>query len=261
MRTKLAAFVLSLLAVAASTWLGNCQPAVAAVAVAATGTEQLSSTGLTTYNYTGLTVPTSVSNGALIVLVSAGPTSGGTAPTAITATWNGTAIPSVTGANDENVTAISVWIGGLINPASGNNTLAINWTTSGQVAVIAIALSGVNQTGGTTSFANGVNASTSPTGATTVSNVVTSAVNNMVFGTWAQSGSGSFSSLNQTQLYVDNGGALMDDGANSAAGASSVTLTGTFSVSGISVLFAGVNVVAAAGSSCILSLALLNVGC
>ena len=84
----------------------------------------------------------------------------GTTPAGLTVTWDsgGTnqTMTAVTGAivNDASNAATTV-LYGLVNPTSGAKTLAVNWTTAVEGHVCCVSFTGVNQTGGATSFANG----------------------------------------------------------------------------------------------------------
>lgn len=147
--------------------------------------------------------------------------------TSLTATWDngGTnqAMAAITGANVTNALPESsdrIVMFGLVAPTSGTHTLRAAWTTTSNVYIDAISFTGVDQTGGATTFAHG----TSATGSgVTPSITVTSAAGNYTvavhesyFGT---------SAVNQTQLYQD--GTDYGGAANYAAGAATVTLTAT----------------------------------
>jgi hypothetical protein len=125
-----------------------------AVTVDAVGTEKFTASG-TSASYTGITVG-SGSNRALIALINFGHTSGPNDPSSITATWD-------SGGTNQAMTQLALFtpgssgasgIWGLVAPTSGNKTLAVSWTTANESYIAGISFTGVDQTGGTTSFPN-----------------------------------------------------------------------------------------------------------
>lgn len=87
-------------------------------------------------------------------------------PQALTAITNA-------GANSSDSCRADLW--GLVAPTSGNKTIKVNWTTAAELIIMLVSFTGVNQTGGSTTFPNG----TSATGSSTLSSVVvTSAAGN-----------------------------------------------------------------------------------
>jgi hypothetical protein len=121
-----------------------------AVAVNAVGTQATIGVA-TSVNYTGLTVGAGA-NRALIMVI------GGRvgAMTVTACNWDSTGTPqamdllaTVTGGTDIKFYKIY----GLVNPTSGNKTLAVAWNEATNEGVInALDFTGVNQTGGATSF-------------------------------------------------------------------------------------------------------------
>lgn len=107
---------------------------------------------------------------------------------------------------------------GLINPVSGNKTLKASWTSGQRVYMQAVSWTGVDQTGGATSFPHATGAQgTSLTPAVTV----TSATNNAVMAVF--SGERTMSAVTNTQTFLDNSLANSLTGSGSrAAGAASV---------------------------------------
>jgi len=74
---------------------------------------------------------------------------------------------------------------GLVAPVSGNKTLRVSWTTATRVGINALSFSGVDQTGGATSFPN----STGANGTSTAPSVtITSATGNMTVDCLSSSG-------------------------------------------------------------------------
>lgn len=170
----------------------------------------------TNLDLTGLTIGAG-SDRALVATVSILDETG--APS-FTLTWDPAGTPQaltlIGSINNGNEYAL---LYGLVAPASGNKTLRL--TTSGthkEVFLDAASFTGVNQTGGTTSFANvATNTGTS----TTISVAVTSAVGYMTID--AVIGPQVISSPTQTSIYADNGGSFTSGAASYADGASTVT--------------------------------------
>src|SRR5690349_11814286 len=103
-----------------------------AVAIDATGTDALSGTSVTSFDYTGLTVGAGLSNGALIAFISAsGTTSNGAAPSSMSVHWDSAGTnqaltqigtSQVVGGGTGTMVS-SLW--GLVAPTAGNKTLHI----------------------------------------------------------------------------------------------------------------------------------------
>lgn len=123
------------------------------VAVDVTGSAFNTESGSSPFTYSGLTPSTGLINPAVTFGVLVSPLTTVTA----TATWAGTACTAIGNLAISGVT--QVFLFGLTNPAlgSGNNfvlTVTGSLTTPFDVYIIGVSWSGVNQTGGTTSFAN-----------------------------------------------------------------------------------------------------------
>lgn len=220
------------------------EPEVCAINIDATGTVQDQASALTSFNYSGITVGSGLSNGALIAFVA----------------WNG-AISSPTatwdsGGTNQSMTLIKLIAAniaccamfGLVNPTSGNKTLALSWTTGAPVHCNAQSYTGVLQTGGVTTWPNATSNSHAATSAA-ISVTITSAVGNQPTAMFAFGTSGTtISSVSGTQIYIENGGGLPVNGADFTAGAASVTLTGTPSQNSIAGAV-GSDMVAAPGIS------------
>lgn len=211
-----------------------------AVALDVAGTELSTTTAGTSVNYTGITVG-SGSNRGLVV----------------TCQWDLRTVSSPTatwdnGGTNQSMTLLvgpiaatgngAVAVFGLANPTSGNKTLRVAWTGSSQSSVEAVAYTGVDQTGGATSFPH----ATSATGSSTTPSVtVTSATGNAVVAVHSSNAAGSFTSTNNTQLFLDNGFTNTGAAGNRASGAATVAMTATNSASG-NWASAGTDVLAAA---------------
>lgn len=191
-----------------------------AVVLQNTGTVQEIVSSNTTQTYTGLTISAGLTNSALLAILVLG---AGTTSSGFSATWGGT---SMTVIGSLSISGGAFDIGnivlfGLVAPASGNQNLVANWTTVNFASMCAVSFSGVKQSSVANAFAH-FNSTTSSGGAPSLA--ITSAVNNMVVGVVA---SGVVSAVGQTQIYLYAATNTLDSGAERAAGASSVTVSGT----------------------------------
>lgn len=172
------------------------------------------------------------SNRALLVCLNFGATIN--FPTAITVTWDvgGTnqALTAVTNASahDTVVAASNAWYG-LVAPTAGAKTLTASWTGARACVMGAISFTGVDQTGGTTSFPNGV-------GTVTTSNVtgtvtITSAVGDMTVASHMDDGGTAMNSVSATSDFVDaNTTTFGYVGMHHTAGSASNVMTCTMAV-------------------------------
>ena len=196
-----------------------------AVALVNTGTEQTASSG-TSFNYTGLNITAAISNSAAVFYAlwfSA------TTISAPTATWNGVSAPLI-GTLIGSSGFCYLGLFGLVNPASGAQTLALSWTTATTgMAVCGASFSGVNQTGGTTTFANPGNNSNFGS-VTTLSRTQPTASGNMTLGGVALGQSATTTGISApagfTQIYVDRTALILagtgQEGVFASTGASTV---------------------------------------
>lgn len=121
-----------------------------------------------------------------------------------------------------------VW--GLVAPTSGNKTLRASWTGGSQCAIGAVSWTGVDQTGGTTSFPN-FNSATG-TG-TTASVTITSGTGHAVIAGHVNTSGSGMSAVNNTSLHRITYGLVIDFGANyQATGSASIALTATIGSNG-----------------------------
>lgn len=196
------------------------------VALDATGTKAKSTTGLTTYDFTGMTVGT---GNALIVTV----TYGDVNVTGMTASWDNGGTPqsmTLLASQDQVFNVGTTAIFGLRSPTAGNKTLRLNWTGSAQVFVDAISFTGVNVTSDATAFpvagrtASVIGPTTSP------SLDVTSATNHMTVCATTNQGN-NYSAATQTSMFIDNTGASINCAAAYASGAATVSFGWTSSAS------------------------------
>lgn len=179
----------------------------------------------TALNDNALTVG-SGANRALVAVMTFSAVAQSCPPTALAVTWNGTSLASIIAANNSNdATNPCVVLYGLVNPASGNNTLAASWTGARDAAIAGISYTGVNQTGGATSFPNS-NSASSGAGTSTASSVtITSSTQNAVVGGHVSNGAG-FTSVSGTQVYrISAGLGFVSVAANRDVGAATVVLS------------------------------------
>lgn len=192
-----------------------------AVALNNTGTVSrvISATSL---SYTGLTVG-SGSNRALI-----GNLNADAAITSVTMTWDsgGTnqSMASI-GSNKENTWNRWSFANGLVAPTSGNKTCSVSWTTSSTVRFAMSDYTGVDQTGGTTSFA-GVTGNNGSSNTASVN--VTSTSSDLALA-MAINSSGSAATESHTQLQEATSGDPPIYTQYTTAGGSPVAFTWTFS--------------------------------
>lgn len=183
-------------------------------------------TGATSISGTPITVGTG-SNRALIVEVAFL-----SAQASVTVTWDvGGTNQALTliGTATVPATNMNTRLYGLVNPVSGTKTLTISYSVTDSVLSCVTSYTGVNQTGGTTSFPN----FTTATGNSTTNSItITSATGDMAVATHVN-GSAGYLSTNGTNIYILSG-TNISGAANQAAGAATVNLTAliNFGVSG-----------------------------
>ena len=151
---------------------------------------------------------------------------------------------------------------GLVAPTSGAKTAKFTFTgTSNDVYIACVSYTGVDQTGGATTFSNFTSATGSASSAQTVT--VTSAVGDLTIETGLNDAN-IYNSSTQTSVFNDSGGAITSaDGSRetSITGASSVTHAWTIN-SVANWVTVGVNVHATGGgATCPATFRTLGVGC
>jgi hypothetical protein len=192
-----------------------------AVTFDAKGTTDATANGATALNFTNLTITGGLSNSALVAQLAFSLKT----ISNLTVTWdNGgsnQAMTQIIAANGTgSVCRAELW--GLVNPISGNKTLRSAWTGSSDVCVQAVSWSNVDQTGGTTTFANATSATGSSSGTGTHNTItITSAVGNATMD--SATGTPTYNSVNQTSTYIDNTPATISAAGSRAAGAATVT--------------------------------------
>jgi hypothetical protein len=236
--------MLSLIRVVAFLILG-CGQAFAAVVLDNCGAETLSSSGVTTLDYVGITVGSGLTNSGFVTIVSV--TNGGPI-SAVTADWDHTVtaggpFSQTALGNANNGSAAQIYFFGLRNPIAGLKTARVSWTGPAQVSVIICSWQGLDTTSDATAFKNFNSSSGSTTSSQSVT--VTSTANDAVMA--AHNGVGtSYASVNQTQIFIDNSGLTFAVVANRATGVVNPTMTANFSGT-FTTVSAGVSIAAAGG--------------
>jgi hypothetical protein len=161
----------------------------------------------------------------------------------------------ITGASQSFTTAGDSQLWGLIAPTSGAKTLKVTWVGTSDIVINCTSWTGVNQTGGTTTFPHG----TSGTGTNTIPTLtVTSATGNAVMVT-ASGSAYPFTGPSQTQTFLETGGSSVNTSGQRAAGATTVISTWSAGANGLWVEV-GTDILAAAGVACTPTLTLFGVG-
>lgn len=228
--------------------------ASAAVTFDANATADCTSNAVTTKDCATLTVGAGA-NRALVCQV--GWSGAVTSPTLV---WDqgGTnqSMTAITGATATNTVVSQLW--GLVAPTSGAKTLRATWTTARDIVVNCTSYTGVDQTGGATSFPHGTGATGTGNGVSQTLVTVTSAVNNAAVAVMATTGTPS--APTQTQTFLDSSPASESAAGARAAGAASVAFGWTVT-SPIGWAAAGTDILASgAGAACTPTLTLLGVG-
>lgn len=195
-----------------------------AVAFDAVGTAFNSINGASSpQDNTSLTVGAGANRGLVAQVVFVG-----AAPAGTTVTWDpaGTNQALTLIKTAASVNGQTTQLYGLVAPTSGNKTLRVAWTTgTSSVMIQGVSWTGVDQTGGVTSFPH----STSATGNSSAASVaVTSAVGNAVMSCTAAGTLQVISSVSATQTFLLHGNGNYEAGGSRAAGAATVTVTGTY---------------------------------
>lgn len=180
----------------------------------------LSASG-TNLNFTNQTITGGLSNSALVVVITQ---TTSTNLTGMTLHWDSAGTNQLMAqVSNDTLANAQTWVFGLLAPTSGNKTLALSWTGTGQVLVSSLSLKGVNQTNNATAFQHATNATGS---SITPIVVVTSQVNDLVVSAWASTGifTGVFSG---TAIYSNNGGSAWDGAGSYDVGSASVMATAT----------------------------------
>lgn len=221
-----------------------------AVALDTAGTKLVSAGGVTTAIYTGVNVG-SGANRALIALCNLSASSPSPAP--VSAHWDSagtnqamTLLTTIDGSVVSSPWAY-VAIFELLAPTPGNGlNLKVDWNAGAamQLKMVAMSFTGVNQSGGVSSFTTTTNSGTSATDTITQS----SATGNYVAAAHsAASNAPNINSIDPTSLFTDSTGSV-SSGADYATGATNVTLTATYS-SSVPWVAAAVNVIAAGAAA------------
>ncbi len=219
-----------------------------AVAIDVIGTEVFHASAVSPRTYTGLTTGGSLTNGAVAFIVCYD-----THVTGSAATWDGVACTLIASTNSGGTFGrVEVWGLSPIGAHTGNKTFSVSWTggTSAITMVAGVSFTGVNQTGGTTSFPGG----TSNTGTSGSSGTFNPTVNLTVnVGDIGIAGfttdQNTFTSVNGTQIFRDFGTNLNGAG-NLGTGNGLTGFAGTCTASTVNNwAAAGFDILAAASAS------------
>ncbi len=192
-----------------------------AVAIDVTGTELLTASAASPRTYAGLTTGGSLSNGAVTFIVTYN-----IQATASAATWDGVACTLIIGANMTGGGRVELWGLSPIGAHTGAKTFSVSWSGgAAQTIIQGLSWTGVNQTGGTTTF-NTTNSATGNNAGPATVNIV-SQVGDAVLADFITDNAGHFVATNNTQLFVDNTPTSYCAAGNRAAGAGSVTMSCT----------------------------------
>lgn len=177
-----------------------------------------------TTNVTSVSLSTlTISAGTNLALIAKIVQYHGALPSGFTVKWGSQTMQLIeTYVDSTDGYAATIW--GLVNPATGNQTLTASWTTAttehGYIA--GEVYSGVDQTGGATSF---YGASTANSTGTSTSFTMSSATGDMVTALGSNA-SGGFTGVSSPATTVWTDGASFNNGASGyTAGASSTTIT------------------------------------
>lgn len=191
------------------------------VAFDANASAVVTGTGVTSVTTSNLTVGAGSNRALVTQLVLSLKTAAG-----VTVNWDNAGTPQaqtlIISANGAGTIArAELW--GLVNPTSGAKAARAAWTGASDVYINPTSFTGVDQTGGATSFPHSTSATGTLSGSTPIafSAAITSAVGNFTIGATALD-VGSLSLTTQTSDFLSN--LLACDGAASrAAGAASVS--------------------------------------
>ena len=191
-----------------------------AVTVNATATADVSVASVLTATNSNLTIVSGAT--ALLAWVEFGSVNG--IPSAITVTWNGVAMTLLASVQNSFNNFVLCQLYGLLAPATGNQSLIANWTTSSSITIDAIAFNGT----ATDTLANAFqNANTNNGGGGTSATVTgTSSVGNInVCGVCSIDDVTALAATSSTTVFTDNNH-IGTQGAT-APGASSVAWSAT----------------------------------
>lgn len=180
--------------------------------------------GTTPLNTSGLTIG-SGSNRALVVAISLR----GVSISSQSMHWDPSGTnQALTLITSLSTTAFTTQLWGLVNPTSGNKVLSTTWSGSAICTMNGTSFTGVDQTGGTTSFPHATSTSDTSGTVTAPSLTVTSAANNAAMACLAVYVNPTISAPTQTQTFLSNNSNARC-GASRAAGAATVAFGWTLS--------------------------------
>lgn len=227
--------------------VGSVAPAWAVVAVDADA--QLLNQSLTCGTPITFSHTVTGANTALVVSVATGPD-----PTLVfTATYNSVAMTAIS--HTVFGTTAQAWLLGLVAPTTGTNTVSVDCsgpTSAANTDVSAISFTGVDQTGGSTTFNGYASQAGSGASATTSVNVTSGSTSDLVLSVTASTTNDHTSlGAGQTLQWEDNTGAVNTAGSTKTGASGAVTMAHTWTGNGAadSQSVVGVNVTAVASAS------------
>ena len=186
-------------------------------------------------------------------------------PTGISVTWNGvtmTLIPNTSGAAgtwSSSSTGTQTYLYGLVNPASGAQSLNATWTNSVHGYIVAMSFTGSNIANVAAACPNGTTntGASSATGSTTFSVTVTTNVGDFVAGVFAETAGDSWTGAGANcSVWSDNtsgaGNNLGSDYSTASAAGSTFTLGAVIALAGgvsINWLISATNITAPGAAS------------
>lgn len=195
-----------------------------AVTFDANATIDVTANAVTSITTSNLTVGSGANRALIAQIIWSG------AVTAQTLQWDKLGTPvTMTAIPNATVTqTVMARLYGLVNPVSGAKQLSAAWTTASDVYLNQLSYTGVDQTGGATSFPGGVSASATTGTAATVN--VTSATGDAVVAVCG-SPVQAIDVINNTTTFTDTAAVNMNGAGNRAAGAATVAMTYTIHAS------------------------------
>lgn len=216
-----------------------------AVAFDANATAVVTGTGVTGVTNSNLTVGAGANRALVTQLVLSLKTA-----SAVTVNWDNAGTPQsqaliVSASGTGTIARAELW--GLVAPTSGNKAARAAWTGASDAYLNPTSFTGVDQTGGATSFPHSASGTGTAGSGAAFSQAIVSAVGNFTVAAESQD-VGSISAPTQTQTFLSN--ALACDGAGSrATGAASVSHGWTTDTTNTHWVIVGTDILAAAAGT------------
>lgn len=224
-------------------WVPKIIPAHASVGFDTSGFHDSGSSSVSTLS-NNFTIGASLSNGGM---VGAFATGGATQATSITMTWNAVSMALIASTTifDAGVGTLALF--GLVNPAGGTHSLSASWTNAQTASIGFWTFTGVDQTGGATTFKHGNTHDNGGGGSSATLSITTVSGN----GTVALWGAGQAFSGTQTPTadWQDNiSGDAINEGQHILSVSSSSAFTAAMGATD-TLIGSGCDILAAAGGA------------